>query len=129
MSACVWDFDDGMEMLRSYWDAALEIDPAAPDEARTLRFGGVGEVAKLFELAGMSDVVESTLKVSSSYEGFDELWNGFLSGIGPAGAHCMSLTDEARLDLRMALMRRLGSPVGPITLDAVARCAVARVVA
>lgn len=84
VSACVWDFDEGMEMLRCFWDAAEQIDPGAPDEARTLRFGGTGEIAGLFVSAGMVDVVESELRVSSSYTGFDELWNGFLSGVGPA---------------------------------------------
>lgn len=127
VSACVWDFDDGMEMLRAFWDAALQIDPAAPDEARRLRFGRSGEIAHLFESAGMVEVVESTLRVSSSYTGFDELWDGFLTGVGPAGAYCTSRTDEDRRRLRTALFRRLGEPTGPITLGAVARCAVARV--
>ncbi|MGD8827000.1 MAG: methyltransferase domain-containing protein [Myxococcales bacterium] len=45
VSACVWDFTDGMEMLRCFWDAALEIDSDAPDEARTLRFRRPGEIA------------------------------------------------------------------------------------
>src|SRR3954447_14758469 len=33
-AACVWDFAEGMQMLRHFWDAALVIDPHAPDEAR-----------------------------------------------------------------------------------------------
>jgi ubiquinone/menaquinone biosynthesis C-methylase UbiE len=127
-SACVWDFDDGMEMLRHYWDAALEVDPAAPDEARTMRFGKPGEIAQLFQSAGMVDVVESTLHVESRYDSFEELWNGFLAGVGPAGAHCMSLADDDRLRVRQALFRRIGSPTGAFTLGAVARCAVAGVV-
>jgi SAM-dependent methyltransferase len=56
VSACVWDFDDGMEMLRGFWDAALELAPEAPDEARTMRFGRPGEIAELFASAGLSDV-------------------------------------------------------------------------
>lgn len=126
VSACVWDFDEGMEMLRCFWDAALEIDPAAPDEAQRLRFGRSGEIAQLFESAGMVDVVESTLRVSSSYAGFDELWNGYLAGVGPAGAYCSSLTDDDRRRLRRALFGRVGEPTGSITLGALARCAVAR---
>ncbi|MDH4147084.1 MAG: methyltransferase domain-containing protein [Acidimicrobiia bacterium] len=126
VSACVWDFDDGMEMLRGFWDAALEIDPSAPDEARTLRFGRPGEIAELFESAGMSNVVETTLTVSSTYSDFDELWAGFLAGVGPAGAYCVALPDEGRSRLRTALHRRLGEPTGPITLGAVARSAAGR---
>lgn len=127
VSACVWDFDDGMEMLRGFWDAALAIDPDAPDEARTLRFGRPGEIAALFATAGLEDVVESTLRVASEYRSFDELWTGFLAGVGPAGAYCVALADGDRHRLRAELFRRFGSPHGPFTLGAVARCAVGRV--
>jgi SAM-dependent methyltransferase len=126
VSACVWDFAEGMEMLRAFWDAALQIDPDAPDEARTLRFGRSGEIAALFEAAGMVDVVESTLRVSSQYAGFDELWDGFLAGVGPAGAYCSALDDDARERLRAALFHRLGEPSGSLRLHAVTRYAVAR---
>lgn len=125
VSACVWDFAEGMEMLRAFWDAAMEIDPTAPDEARTLRFGGAGEIAQLFATAGMVDVVESTLTVATTYVSFDELWTGFLGGVGPAGAFCTSLDELDRDRLRAALYRRLGEPSGSFTLGAVARCAVA----
>ncbi|HSJ91799.1 MAG TPA: SAM-dependent methyltransferase, partial [Ilumatobacter sp.] len=110
-----------------FWDAALELDPAAPDEARTMRFGRPGEIAALWEAAGLVDVEESTLAVASSYSGFDELWDGFLAGVGPAGAYCVSLGDADRLRLRSTLERRVGSPTGPFELGAVARAAVGRV--
>lgn len=127
VAACVWDFADGMEMLRHFWDAALSIDPDAPDEARVLRFGRPGEIAELFSGAGLEDVVESMLRVESTYASFDELWNGFLAGVGPAGAYCVALGDEHRERLRAALFDRCGAPEGAFTLGAVARCAVGRV--
>lgn len=127
VSACVWDFADSMEMLRAFWDAAVELDPAAPDEATTLRFGRQGEIPELFEGVGLEHVEESTLRVTSTYESFDELWAGFLAGVGPAGSYCMSRTEEDRAALRATLHRRLGAPAGSITLGAVARCAVGRV--
>jgi SAM-dependent methyltransferase len=127
VSACVWDFAAGMEMLRGFWDAALAIDPDAPDEARTLRFGRPGEIADLFASVGMGDIVESTLQVSSTYTSFDELWDSFLAGVGPAGSYAVALSDEDRRRLRAELFRRFGSPRGSFTLGAIARCAVARV--
>ena len=127
VAACVWDFADGMEMLRAFWDAALSIDPKAPDEARTLRFGRPGEIAELFASVKLADILESTLGVASTYASFDELWNGFLAGVGPAGAYCVSLSDADRERVRAALFVRCGSPDGPLTLYAVARCAIARV--
>jgi SAM-dependent methyltransferase len=127
VAACVWGFDDGMEMLRSFWDAALSIDPQAPDEARTLRFGRPGEIAELFASSRLEQIQESTLAVESTYSSFDELWNGFRAGVGPAGSYCVSLGDAERDRLRAALFTGLGSPSGSFTLGAVARCAVGRV--
>jgi SAM-dependent methyltransferase len=125
IGACVWDFDGGMEMLRAFWDAALELDPGAPDEARTLRFGRPGEIAALFAEAGLSDIEESTLEVRSEYEDFDELWTGFLAGIGPAGAYAMALAPQDRTQLRDCLRHRLGDPPAAFGLTAVARAAIA----
>ena len=127
VSACVWDFDEGMEMLRAFWDAALVVDPVAPDEARASRFGRPGEIAGLFESAGIVDVVESTIRVTSTYTSFDDLWTGFAHGVGPAGSYCVGLPDDHRRRLRSELLARLGSPTGSFTLGAVARCAVGHV--
>ncbi len=126
VAACVWDFAEGMQMLRVYWDAALAVDPSAPDEARTRRFGRPGEIPALFEAAGLRDVRECTLGVESTYRDVDELWSSLLLGIGPAGSHCVSLPARERERVRLELVARLGSPPGPFTLSATARCAVGR---
>ena len=126
VGACVWDFAEGMQMLRAFWDAALAVDPDAPDEARVLRYGGPGELAELLTGAGLRAVEESSLRVEASYAGFDELWEGFLGGVGPAGAHLLGLPADERARLRDALDERLGRPAGAFTLGAVARCAVGR---
>ena len=123
VGACVWEFHEGMEMLRYFWDTALTLDPDAPDEARTLRFGRAGEIAELLTTAGLTDVTETTLRVASTYSDFDELWAGFLAGIGPAGAYCVALPADARRRLRDRLYHQLGEPSGVFTLDAVARAA------
>jgi len=125
-AACVWEFGDGMEMLRRFWEAALVLDPDAPDEASHLRFGRPGELGDLFESAGLEDVDETALRVSSTYEGFAELWAGFLLGIGPAGRYCIGLAEPEQRRLRDALYSSLGSPPGAFTLGAVARCATGR---
>lgn len=125
-TACVWDFDQGMEMLRLFWDAALAIDSQAPDEARTLRFGREGEIAQLLETAGFENVTETTLRVASTYPDFDELWSGLNAGIGPAGSYCVALPEDRRAALRAELFSRLGSPSGTFSLSALARCASGR---
>lgn len=122
-AACVWDFDGGMEMLRAFWDASVAIVPDAPDEAHTLRFGHEGEIAELLDGAGFEQIHETTLRVTSTYAGFDELWAGFLAGIGPAGAFLVAQAEATRQAIRSELFRVLGSPAGPLTLGAVARSA------
>lgn len=130
VGACMWDFD-GMEMLRLFWDAALAVDPAAPDEARTMRFGGPGEIVDLFDAAGLGDLREETFEVSSTYADAAELWQTLLAGVGPAGAYLMSLpADEraqVRSEMRARLTQRFRSADSPFTLRAVARAAYGRV--
>ncbi len=127
VGACVWDFDEGMEMLRLFWDAALAVNPDAPDEARAPRFGGPGEIAGLFEHAGLSDVRECTLEVSSTYADLDELWQTLLAGVGPAGGYLIGRPaadrDRVRSEMRTRVERRFGSADAPFTLRAVARAA------
>lgn len=123
IAACVWDFAAGMEMLRAFWDAAQTVDPSAPDEHKVLRFGKKGEIADLFRSAGFQEVEESVLEVGSSYSGFDELWAGFLAGIGPAGAYAVSLEPEEREAVRRELFKKVGSPPGAFGLGATARAA------
>jgi SAM-dependent methyltransferase len=118
VAACVWDFHGGMLMLRFFWDAALAIDPDAPDEARTRPFGREGEIAELFERSGLEDVRQGSLEVEASYEDFESLWTPFLSTTGPAGAYIAALDDEKRTRLKDELRARLGSPEVPFTLGA-----------
>lgn len=118
IAACVWDFGAGMRMLRAFWDAALALDPAAPDELVKLRFGRDGEIGALFRSAGLRDVRTGALDVEVSYADFDDLWAGFLAGVGPAGAWCASRDEEGRARLREGLRARLGAPAGRFTLPA-----------
>jgi len=127
LGACVWDWGGGMELLRHFWRAALEVDPTAPDEARTLRFGREGELGALFATASLQDVTETTLSVSTVYASFDELWAGLCGGVGPAGVYCVSLPPALQEALRAALRRELGAPPGSFELHATARCVTARV--
>ena len=127
VAATVWDFAEGMQMLRAFWDAALSVDPQAPDEARVMRFGAPGQLAGLFGDAGLSQVDKTTMSVASQYRDFDELWTSLLAGIGPAGAYAVALPEDTRADLRRALHEQLGSPAGPFTLTALARAARATV--
>jgi len=127
LAACVWDFGGGMRMLRLFWDAALALDSEAPDEERTRPFGHDGEIAQLFERAGLRDVERGSVEIEGAYESFDDFWTPFLSTTGPAGAYVASLDEEHRERLREELHARLESPEGPFTLEASAWYATGRV--
>ncbi len=118
VAACVWDFGGGMRVLGAFWEAALALDPDAPDEAAERRFGRDGEVAALLAGAGFREVTGGALDVHAGYDDFDDLWQGFLGGVGPAGAYCASLDATRRDALKAELAARLGRTAGPFALDA-----------
>lgn len=127
MAAAVWDFAGGMQMLTAFWDVALARNPLAPAESKTLRFGSEGELSTLFADVGLDQVTESTETVVSQYQDFTDLWNGFLAGIGPAGAYALAQPPAERDRLAADLFERIGSPSGQFQLQATARIATARV--
>jgi ubiquinone/menaquinone biosynthesis C-methylase UbiE len=118
VSAAVWDYANGMTMLRAFWDAALELDPDAPDEGRTMRFCRRGELAELFQRGGLAEVESGELAATAEYEDFDDYWAPFPTGLAPSGAYCASLGPDEQAVLREACFRRLGSPAGPFRLTA-----------
>ncbi|KAA1397500.1 class I SAM-dependent methyltransferase [Aeromicrobium ginsengisoli] len=118
IAACTWDYADGMTMLRTFWDAAHEVDPASPDEARTMRLTTERELAQLWATSGLTDVRTRALEVSTEYTDFEDYWQPFMLGIGPGGAYATSLDASTLARLRDGCRRRLGSPDGPFTLTA-----------
>ncbi|HEX2044854.1 MAG TPA: methyltransferase domain-containing protein [Gaiellaceae bacterium] len=129
VAACVWDYPGEMTLLRVFWDAAAAVAPelaAGPDERTSMRFGEAGELAELWRACGLVDVEAGELVVSAAYESFADLWEPYSMGVGPAGAHVVSLDDEQREVLRAEYERRLGSPRGPFHLSARAWYAVGR---
>src|SRR5215207_3856339 len=121
LAACVWDYAGEMTLLRAFWDAAREVDPdggAAADEGVVMRWCREGELAELWNRAGLRDVRFGALEVSAGYASFDDLWAPFPSGIAPSGAFCAGLDEAGRKALREALRRRLGVADQPFELTA-----------
>jgi SAM-dependent methyltransferase len=118
IAACTWDYADGMTMLRTFWDAAHDVDPESPDEARTMRFTTERELAELWERAGLTDIRTRSLEVSTDYADFDDYWLPFTLGVGPGGAYAASLDAERLERLRDRCFQRLGTPEGAFTLSA-----------
>ena len=121
LAAAVWDYPGEMTMLTTFWEAAGTIDErgaAARDERTRMRFGEPDELVELWEGAGLRDVEDGEIVVSASYQDFDDLWEPFLAGVGPAGDFAVSLESEVQAALREEYRQRLGSPEGPFELTA-----------
>src|SRR2546423_14234810 len=88
VTSCVWDYAGEMTMLRAFWDAALELDPDAPDEGRTMPFCTPDALAELWERAGLREIETGSLVVQAGYAGFDDYSSPFPSGLAPSGAYC-----------------------------------------
>jgi len=120
VAACTWDYSGGMTMLRIFWDAALALDPEAWDEARNMRYQDVDSLRELWLRTGLGAVETDALLVETSYRDFDDYWEPFTGGVGPAGEYCLSLDPDRRAALREECRRRLDDPEGPFTLSATA---------
>ena len=121
VAACVWDYGGEMTLLRTFWDAAAALDPDAAeavDERTGMRFGGRGELAELWRGAEFDEVEDGELVVSAEYEDFEDLWEPFTKGVGPAGGHAASLDPERQAALKAEYRRRLSVPDGPFRLSA-----------
>ncbi|MDX6505914.1 MAG: hypothetical protein QOG06_558 [Gaiellaceae bacterium] len=115
VAACSWDFP-AMQLLRTFWESVRQLDPSTPGES--LPYMSLESIAQLGDDAGLQSVETDALEVASRYEDFDELWDSFLHGVGPAGQHLLSLGTEAQAAVRDEYRRRVGDPAGSFTLTA-----------
>jgi SAM-dependent methyltransferase len=121
VTAAVWDYGDGMQMLRAFWDEAAAFDPAAAarDEAR-MPLCQRGELAALFRQKGLEHVEETPLTVMLRFASFDDYWAPFLLGQGPAGAYVAKLPTDRQAALSQRLRQRLlaATPDHPVEMQA-----------
>jgi SAM-dependent methyltransferase len=117
VAACVWDFAGGRAPLSTFWRAAHDLDLDVVDESH-LPGARTGHLAELFEAAGLRDVTATELSVSLEHATFDEWWEPYTRGVGPAGAYVASLDDAKRTALRDRCRAILPDP--PFELESVA---------
>jgi SAM-dependent methyltransferase len=131
VAAAVWDYREGMEMLRVFWDEAIALRPDmdARDE-RHMPLSSDGDLPTLWRAQGLEDVSSEALTIETRFSSFDDYWLPFLAQQGPAGAYVGMLADADREQLRLRLRTRLlgEGPDRPITLRARAWAARGRVV-
>lgn len=121
ISAYVWDYSDGMEFIRVFWDAAASLDPsaAALDEGRRFPLCSPGSLARLFDSNGLRDISVWPVEVPTEFSSFDDYWSPFLAGQGPAPTYVSSLSEEAAVALRESIRGKLNDGGdGPIRMVA-----------
>ena len=100
-----------------FWQAARDLDPAVEDESR-LAGAREGDLGQLFEAAGLREIEAGALSVSVEHPTFEEWWEPFTLGVGPAGSHVAGLDAERQARLRERCREMLPDP--PFTLTALA---------
>lgn len=117
----VWDYGDKMQMMRAFWDAAIELDQTVAEKVESLRFPicKPEPLTELFKSAGLKGVEVRAIDAPTHFRDFDDYWSPFLGGQGPAPAYAMSLTEEKRTALRERIRSNLPiAPDGSISLIA-----------
>jgi SAM-dependent methyltransferase len=109
----VWDYAGHMQIMRYFFDAAIELDDGARkfDDGINAPICRPGPLSRLFEAAHLTDIEVKKLDIPASFENFEDYWMPFLGGTGSAPKYCTSLSSEAQVRLREKLRNRL--PTGP----------------
>ena len=121
VSACVWDYSEGMLFLRHFWDAAVSQDSAASalDEGNRFPLCRRNALMALFRDSDLGDVRCEPVEIGTAFAGFDDYWRPFLGGTGPAPSYVASLDAERRARLARRLEETLPrGPDGTIALAA-----------
>src|SRR5919109_5177057 len=121
IGAYIWDYTGKMELMRIFWDTAVELNPDAARMEEGVRFPLCHPEALMdpFASTGFHGVEVTAIDIPTPFASFDEYWRPFLGGQGPAPTYAMSLNEPARARLRDCIRERL--PVeadGSISLTA-----------
>jgi SAM-dependent methyltransferase len=117
VAACVWDLAGRRAPISPFWRSAVELDPGAMDES-ALPGARAGHLVELFEVAGLREPEETELAAAVEYASFEDWWQPYGDGVGPAGAYVEGLDAERLAELRERCRRALPEP--PFTVTAYA---------
>jgi SAM-dependent methyltransferase len=111
VSFYVWDYPGGgIGFMRAFWQAAVALDPGAATQVESARFPFCTAESLLAEAvaAGLATAEVAPIEVTSRFEDFEDYWQPFTLGTGPAPSYCASLSEPARQELRARLEATLG---------------------
>lgn len=109
VSACVWDYADGMQFLRCFWDAATAVDSAARelDEGNRFPLCHPDALTDLFHTGGLRAVRCEPIEIPTVFASFDDYWQPLLGGTGPAPSYVASRDADHRAALAQTIERKL----------------------
>ena len=107
----VWDYAGKMELMRNFWDAAVDLDPAVRELDEGVRFPlcQPDALESAFQNAGLTAIQTVPIDVPTRFRDFDDYWTPFLGGQGPAPSYAMSMEEASRNRLRDRIRERLPS--------------------
>jgi SAM-dependent methyltransferase len=105
----LWDYANGMQMLRYFWDAAVQLDNNANEFDEGIRFPlcQEGQLESLIREAGLKQVEATAIEVKTVFQNFDDYWQPFLGNVGPAPNYTMRLNQKDRQKLEDKLRKSL----------------------
>jgi SAM-dependent methyltransferase len=109
VAATVWDHGGGLGPLSLYWEAVHELNPGAEDESE-LAGANEGDLSRLFRTAGLHDIFVTELWVAVDHPTFEDWWEPYTLGVGPAGDYIARLDEAGRARLRELCEQRLPAP-------------------
>ena len=125
VAAATWDSGGGLLAQRLVFDAAALIDPtgnAARAAACTRPLSRSGELAALWQAAGLVDVVQDMLTIRMDFACFADFWAPVEGNDGPVAAYVRGLDAGVRERLRSAVQQAylVGEGDGPRSYAATA---------
>jgi SAM-dependent methyltransferase len=121
LTACIWDFEGGMTLLRAVWDSALEVDAElarAFGADKRNPYSRPHELEELWRTTGLQQVELGRIEAGADYGDFDDLWYPFANGVGNLGRFQEALDKRGRERFKRGAVERLGSPSGSFRLTA-----------
>lgn len=109
IAAYVWDYAGRMDFLRYFWDAAYKIDPKSRELDEGIRFPmcNADHLMSAFKQAALIEVESSVLDIDTVFKNFEDYWDPFLGGQGPAPGYLASLSNELKQELKNKIRERL----------------------
>ena len=109
VAAYIWDYAGKMEFLTHFWNVvvALNSDAASLHESRRFPDSNAEQLITMFNRVGLYDVEAAPLEIETNFIDFNDYWQPFLGGQGPAPTYVSKLNDSERNRLKDMLAQNL----------------------